>query len=84
MKFYITKDFDGVGKAFYGKKPTFNENDGDGFWHIPHSEWDDSCGYEILTVTGPYYYSYVLPKMLKDIVERQKWTDEPFEVELPF
>ena len=64
------------------KKPTFEENDGDGFWHIPHSEWDDSCGYEILTVTCTYYYSYVLSKMLKDIVERQKWDDEPFEVEL--
>ena len=31
MKLYITKDFDGIGKAFYGKKPTFNENGGDGF-----------------------------------------------------
>ena len=84
MKLYITKDFDGIGKAFYGKKPTFEENDGNGFWHIPYSEWDDSCGYEILTVNSTYYYSYALPKMLKDIVERQKWTDEPFEVELPF
>ena len=25
MKLFITKDFDGIGKAFYGKKPTFNE-----------------------------------------------------------
>ena len=56
MKLYITKDFDGIGKAFYGKKPTFNENDGNGFWEIPLSEWDDSCGYDIITVTGAYYY----------------------------
>ena len=84
MKLFITKDFDGMGKAFYGKKPTFNENDGDGFWHIPHSEWDDSCGYDIITVTGAYYYSNILTKMLKDIVERQKWDDEPFEVELSY
>ena len=82
MKLYITKDFDGIGKAFYGKKPTFEENGGDGFWHIPLSEQDDSCGYDIITVTGAYYYSNVLTKMLKDIVERQKWVDEPFEVEL--
>ena len=46
------------------------------------SEWDDSCGYDIITVTGAYYYSNVLTKMLKDIVERQKWDAEPFEVEL--
>ena len=84
MKFYITKEYDGIGQAFYGKKPTFEENDGNGFWNIPHQERDDSCGYEILTVNSTYYYSYALPKMLKDIVERQKWTDEPFEVELPF
>ena len=31
MKLFITKDFDGIGKAFYGKKPTFKENDGNGF-----------------------------------------------------
>ena len=82
MKLFITKDFDGIGKAFYGKKPTFEENDGDGFWHIPLSEQDDSCGYDIITVNGASYYSNILTKMLKDIVERQKWTDEPFEVEL--
>ena len=66
------------------KKPTFEENDGDVFWHIPLSEWADSCGYDIITVTGAYYYSTVLTKMLKDIVERQKWDDEPFEVELSY
>ena len=82
MKLFITKDFDGIAKAFYGKKPTFNENDGDGFQEIPLSEWDDSCGYDIITVNGASYYSNILTKMLKDIVERQKWTDEPFEVEL--
>ena len=82
MKLYITKDFDGIGKAFYGKKPTFNENGGDGCWEIPLSEWDENCGFDIITPTGAYYYSYVLTKMLKDVVERQKWTDEPFEVEL--
>ena len=82
MKLFITKDFDGIGKAFYGKKPTFNENGDDGCWEIPLSEWDDSCGFDIITPTGAYYYSHILTKMLKDIVERQKWTDEPFEVEL--
>ena len=65
MKLFITKDFDGIGKAFYGKKPTFEENDGNGFWEIPLSEWDESCGYDIITVTGAYYYSSVLTKMLK-------------------
>ena len=82
MKLYIVKDFDGTAHAFYGKKPTFDENDGNGFWDIPLSEWDDSCGYDIITVNGASYYSNILTKMLKDIVERQKWTDEPFEVEL--
>ena len=82
MKLYITKDVDGIAKAFYGKKPTFNKNDGYGFWNIPSSEWDESCGYDIITESGAYYYSNVLTKMLKYVVERQKWTDEPFEVEL--
>ena len=82
MKLFITKDFDGIGKAFYGKKPTFNENGGDGSWEIPLSEWDENCGFDIITPTRAYYYSYVLTKMLKDVVERQKWTDEPVEVEL--
>ena len=82
MKLFITKDFDGIGKAFYGKKPTFEENDGNGFWNIPLSEWDENCGFDIITPTGAYFYSRILTKMLKDIVERQKWVDEPFEVEL--
>ena len=51
------------------------------FWEIPLSEWDDSCGFDIITATSAYY-SHVFTKILKDIVERQKWTDEPFEVEL--
>ena len=52
------------------------------FWEIPLSEWDDSCGFDIITPTGVYYYSNVLTKMLKGIVERQNWEDEPFEVDL--
>lgn len=84
MKLYITKDFDGTAHAFYGKKPTFDENDGNGFWDIPLSEWDDSCGFDIITINRASYYSNVLTKMLKDIVERQKWDDEPFEVELSY
>ena len=44
----------------------------------------ESCGFDIITPTGAYYYSHILTKMLKDVVERQKWTDEPFEVELTF
>ena len=70
--------------SIYGKKPTFEENDGNGFWNISLSEWDESCGFDIITPTGAYFYSSILTKMLKDVVERQKWTDEPFEVELSF
>lgn len=77
LKVYLTKDADGIVKAFYGKRPKLNTNGIHGnFWEIPLSEWDGTCHFDIISETGAYYFSNVLLKLFGNVIKNLP-TDKP-------
>lgn len=77
LKVYLTKDADGMVKAFYGKRPKLNTHGIHGdFWEIPLSEWDGTCHFDIISETGAYYFSNVLFKLFGNVIKNLP-TDKP-------